>query len=218
MGHKGMMHHGGMKPMHEGTTSTMPSGRRLVGAGRSAELPSPARLLLRRIGRKPGFKLTLIPPPGTLHAGRHRRFWGSQPGPRVYRLSVRLRASHTPAFRGPHNAMADSQSPIAGQSRFDCYGRQRPCSLRNIAIIAHVDHGKTTLVDQMLRQSGTFREHQQVAERAMDRNDLERERGITILGQVHLGAVARERTGARRGSTSSTRLATPISAARWSAS
>jgi GTP-binding protein len=56
-------------------------------------------------------------------------------------------------------------------------------SLRNIAIIAHVDHGKTTLVDQMLRQSGTFRENQQVAERAMDSNDLERERGITILAK-----------------------------------
>jgi GTP-binding protein len=56
-------------------------------------------------------------------------------------------------------------------------------NLRNIAIIAHVDHGKTTLVDAMLRQSGTFRENQQVAERAMDSNDLERERGITILAK-----------------------------------
>ncbi|MDA8231144.1 MAG: translational GTPase TypA [Magnetospirillum sp.] len=56
--------------------------------------------------------------------------------------------------------------------------------LRNIAIIAHVDHGKTTLVDAMLKQSGTFRENQQVAERVMDSNDLERERGITILAKA----------------------------------
>ncbi|MBQ6951586.1 MAG: translational GTPase TypA [Clostridia bacterium] len=62
--------------------------------------------------------------------------------------------------------------------------------IRNIAIIAHVDHGKTTLVDQMLKQGGVFRQNQQVAERVMDSNDLEKERGITILAKntaVHYG-------------------------------
>src|SRR5574342_1033091 len=56
-------------------------------------------------------------------------------------------------------------------------------AIRNIAIIAHVDHGKTTLVDAMLRQSGIFRANERVIERAMDNTDLERERGITILAK-----------------------------------
>jgi GTP-binding protein len=59
-----------------------------------------------------------------------------------------------------------------------------PMNLRNIAIIAHVDHGKTTMIDRLLAQSGAFRDNQKVAERAMDSNDLERERGITILAKV----------------------------------
>src|SRR5918997_2171066 len=70
-------------------------------------------------------------------------------------------------------------------------GQALPCPLslmvrediRNIAIIAHVDHGKTTLVDAMLRQSGTFRENEHLVERVMDSMDLERERGITIMAK-----------------------------------
>jgi predicted membrane GTPase involved in stress response len=84
-------------------------------------------------------------------------------------------------------------------------------AIRNIAIIAHVDHGKTTLVDQLLRQSGTFRENEKVAERVMDSNDIERERGITILAK-NCAVSGRART-----STSSTPRATPTSAARSSA-
>ena len=83
--------------------------------------------------------------------------------------------------------------------------------LRNIAIIAHVDHGKTTLVDEMLKQSGIFRDNQVVQDRVMDSNDLERERGITILAKNTSVQYKDVKI------TSSIRRATPILAARWNA-
>ena len=89
--------------------------------------------------------------------------------------------------------------------------------LRNVAIVAHVDHGKTTLVDHMLRQTGTFRDNEAVTDRVMDSNDLERERGITILAKNTSVVWRPEPAGRRSRSTSSTRRATPTSAARSSA-
>src|SRR6185369_3340776 len=74
----------------------------------------------------------------------------------------------------------DPRRPAGQTARF--MSQRRP-DVRNIAIIAHVDHGKTTLVDAMLRQTGTFRANEAVIERIMDSNDLERERGITILAK-----------------------------------
>ena len=84
--------------------------------------------------------------------------------------------------------------------------------IRNIAIIAHVDHGKTTLVDQLLRQSGTFRANQKVEERVMDSMDLEKEKGITIK--------AKNAAFKYKGTTStlSIRPAMPISGEKWNGS
>ena len=82
--------------------------------------------------------------------------------------------------------------------------------IRNVAIIAHVDHGKTTLVDELLKQSGVFRANQEVQERVMDSNDLERERGITILSKTQRFITRTPR------SISSILPVMPISAAKWS--
>ena len=75
-------------------------------------------------------------------------------------------------------------TPIAEGTQCVSAPDHRIENVRNIAIIAHVDHGKTTLVDAMLHQSGIFRDNQAVMERVMDSNDLERERGITILAKT----------------------------------
>ncbi|MBX3651333.1 MAG: translational GTPase TypA [Burkholderiales bacterium] len=101
----------------------------------------------------------------------------------------RLRGADTPAhparklqnIQGNRITLHATIRPFFARLHTVSATEQRP--LRNIAIIAHVDHGKTTLVDQLLRQSGTFAAHEQVAERVMDSNDLERERGITILAK-----------------------------------
>src|SRR5438034_5294206 len=76
--------------------------------------------------------------------------------------------------------MSRDSGPFEARDRFLI----QPMNLRNVAIIAHVDHGKTTLVDRLLQQSGAVRDNQRLAERALDSNDLERERGITILAKV----------------------------------
>ncbi len=86
---------------------------------------------------------------------------------------------------------------------------QQPQDLRNLAIIAHVDHGKTTLVDAMLWQSGVFRENEQVAERVMDSLDLEREKGITIMAKTPPSCTRIQR------STSWILQAMPTSVVKW---
>src|SRR6516165_2823721 len=84
---------------------------------------------------------------------------------------------------GLHDYIRSKSGPVGPAIGFHARF-QRVMNLRNVAIIAHVDHGKTTLVDRLLQQSGAVRENQRVAERALDSNDLERERGITILAKV----------------------------------
>src|SRR5262252_3042415 len=115
-------------------------------------------------------------------------------------MSPRLRSGYCPAFQvAPRRQFLNSQRKLTAcvtflptvilivcpkrQIRYKGTTSMETSKIRNIAIIAHVDHGKTTLVDAMLRQSGTFRENEQVRERVMDSLDLERERGITIMAK-----------------------------------
>jgi GTP-binding protein len=93
--------------------------------------------------------------------------------------------ARAPLSLAANPAMCYLPQQIDPPQRLEARGNpsETPMKLRNIAIIAHVDHGKTTLVDELLKQSGSFRDNQKVAERAMDSNDLERERGITILAK-----------------------------------
>ena len=147
------------------------------------------------------------------------------------RPSLRSRASHHVLVVSLHPVeQGDSppRRPNSTHSRLDparalpsartTLWHSPPADLRNVAIVAHVDHGKTTLVDAMLRQTDSFGEHAHVEERAMDSNDLEREKGITILAKntaiTYTGIHADE---APSRSTSSTPPATPTSAARSSA-
>src|SRR3712207_3051120 len=103
---------------------------------------------------------------------------------RFYFFSSRRR--HTRYWRDWSSDVCSSDLalPIWHRKTAAAAAGRDPMDIRNIAIIAHVDHGKTTLVDRLLQQSGSFRENQRVAERAMDSNDLERERGITILAKA----------------------------------
>src|SRR5665213_1995557 len=89
--------------------------------------------------------------------------------------------SDSAGLRRPVAPLQPTSGNLRGPFETACKPMNRP--IRNIAIIAHVDHGKTTLVDCLLKQSGTFQAHEKVGERVMDSNDIERERGITILAK-----------------------------------
>ena len=145
-----------------------PFGEGPSGTGRAASPSSPScvRDAIKAINSACG---TGPPPPWSIEL-RDAMACGPPPGGPG-------RASRSPVLSAIRTA-APSPGPGPPPPRTSIM------NLRNVAIIAHVDHGKTTLVDQLFRQSGTFRDNQRVEERAMDSNELEKERGITILANV----------------------------------
>jgi hypothetical protein len=154
--------------------------------------------------------------PGLWHTGNNWGDRGREAGLRAGRCQTVLAATHNSAKRARTGLRLCGARVRAQNIRLTESAIMS--ALRNIAIIAHVDHGKTTLVDQLFRQSGTFRDNQRVEERAMDSNDLEKERGITILAKC----TSVEWTSPQSGETIRINIvdtpATPTSAARWNAS
>src|SRR5690606_33111420 len=116
--------------------------------------------------------------PATVHGRETGVLSPPLPGPHTLPIYAARNPDGARAEPGVRRWSARNAVPSVGQ-----VGMAQNQQIRNIAIIAHVDHGKTTLVDQMLRQAGAFRANQHVEERVMDSNPLERERGITILAK-----------------------------------
>ncbi len=146
-------------------------------------VPSSAQANARAPARHPmaaRLRLSIATAPSPARRGLAR----ATPAPRALHPSASLRGCRAAAVQAERSGSSeDGLAPSVGRV-LDGRRRIMPRNdLRNIAIVAHVDHGKTTLVDHMLRQSGAFRENEVVAERVMDSNDLERERGITILAK-----------------------------------
>ena len=144
-----------------GTSATpMPIWRAFCARSAPAPAPPPTTLAGPRSACLPATTSIMTAPPATA-------------SPRA-RISPDLRDTRSCCI---------AAKPLCARRTFLQIESYPKMSLRNVAIIAHVDHGKTTLVDQLFRQSGTFRDNQRVEERAMDSNDLEKERGITILAK-----------------------------------
>src|SRR6266566_1403925 len=145
----------GARGKSPGANSNSP---RILGCGRAAGSTRPPRISISLDETKPNSSLRNCSTTSSLATALAR-----------YSIVSPLNKHSVPRPRTP--TLYTGKMSVANPSR------------RNIAIIAHVDHGKTTLVDALLHQSGTFRANERVAERAMDSNDLERERGITIMAK-----------------------------------